>query len=130
MNLCPSTPSPRCPCDTGTISVYHVLFACPTWSALRTGILSAFRTTDLRKLLNNQKGAKAAVKFVLQTDLLAQFRLIARAEHAKRLGPSDLALDINANNDHIENEDEAENEQDNTYPSLGTTGTSQAESTP
>jgi ribonuclease HI len=126
----PSTPSPRCPCDTGTMSVHHVLFACPTWSALRKGILSAFRTTDLRKLLNNQKGAKAAVKFVLQTDLLAQFRLIARAEHAKRLGLSDLALDINANNDHIENENEAENEQDNAYPSLGTTGTSQAESTP
>ena len=85
---------------------------------------------DLRKLLNNQKGAKAAVKFVLQTDLLAQFRLIARAEHAKRLGLSDLALDINTNYDHIENEDEAENKQDNTYPNLGTTGTSQAESTP
>ena len=67
---------------------------------------------------------------MLQTDLLAQFRLIARAEHAKRLGSSDLALDINANNDHIENEDEAENEQNNKYPSLRTTGTSQAESTP
>ena len=67
---------------------------------------------------------------MLQTDLLAQFRLIARAEHAKRLGLSDLALDINTNYDHIENEDEAENKQDNTYPNLGTTGTSQAESTP
>jgi hypothetical protein len=61
----PSMPSPRCPCDTGTMSVHHILFACPTWSALRTGILSAFRTADLRKLLNDQKGAKAAVKFVL-----------------------------------------------------------------
>src|SRR5438067_10785956 len=93
----PSTLSPRCPCDTGIMSVHHVLFACPTWSVLRTGILSAFRTTDLRKLLNNQKGAKATVKFVLQTDLLAQFSLIARAEHAKCLGLSNLVLYININ---------------------------------
>ena len=46
---------------------------------------------------------------MLQTDLLAQFRLIAKAKQAKRLKLSDLVLNINANNDHIENENEAEN---------------------
>ena len=89
--------------------MYHVLFVCPTWSALRTEILSDFRTTDLRKLLNNHKGAKAAIKFVLQIDLLVQFRLIARAEQAKRLGKSDLVRNFNANNENIGNKNEAEN---------------------
>jgi hypothetical protein len=55
------------------------------------GILGDFRTTDLRKLLNDSKGAKAAVKFVLQTDLLAQFRLVARAEQEERRRLSGLA---------------------------------------
>jgi hypothetical protein len=46
---------------------------------------------NIRKLLNSYKGAIAAVKFVLQTDLLAQFSLVAKMEKAKRLqlaGPS------------------------------------------
>ena len=111
------------------MSVHHVLFVCPTWSALRAGILSDCRTTDLRKLLNDYKGAKAAVKFVLQTDLLAQFRLIASSEQANRTGLPDLASDFNANDEHHENKNKAKNEQDITHPSSGNVGTTQAEST-
>ncbi len=85
----PSVLSPRCPCDTGTMTVHHVLLSCPTWSALRMGILGDFRTTDLRKLLNSYKGAIAAVRFILQTDLLAQFSLVAKVEQAKRLRNAD-----------------------------------------
>ena len=72
--------------------MHHVLFVCPTWSALRARILSDCRTTDLRKLLNDYKGAKAAIKFMLQTDLLVQFRLIASSEQANRTGLPDLAV--------------------------------------
>jgi hypothetical protein len=48
-------------------------------------ILGDFCTTDLRKFLNNYKRAIGAVRFVLQTDLLAQFNLVAKIKRAKRL---------------------------------------------
>jgi hypothetical protein len=70
--------------DTGPMTIHHVLLSYPTWSALRIGILGDY-TSDLRKLLNSYKGAIAAVKFVLQTDLLAQFSLVATLEQAKCL---------------------------------------------
>jgi hypothetical protein len=81
----------------------------------------------LRKLLNDHKGAKAAVNFVLQTDLLAQFRLVVRLEQAKRLRSSGPALDCGDNDENgvIENE----HEQDNSYLSSEETGIPQAERT-
>ena len=109
--------------------VHYVLFVCPTWSALRAGILSDCRTIDLCKLLNDYKGAKTAIKFVLQTDLLAQFRLIASSEQANCTGLPDLASDFNANDEHYENENKAENKQDIIYPSSGNIGIIQTEST-
>ena len=66
------------------MTVQHVLLVCPTWNALRQELLSKFQTTDLRKLLGERKSALAAIKFILQTDLLAQFRAVARQEQAKR----------------------------------------------
>jgi hypothetical protein len=80
----PAVLSPRCPCDTGTMTVQHILFSCPTWSALRMRILGEIRSTDMRELLNTYKGATAAVRFVLHTNLLARFSLVARIEQAER----------------------------------------------
>jgi hypothetical protein len=80
----PSVLSPRCLCDTGTMTVQHVLLSCPTWSALRMRILGELRTTDMRVLLNTYEGATAAIEFVLRTNLLAQFSLVAREEQVGR----------------------------------------------
>jgi hypothetical protein len=46
--------------------------------------LGEIRSTDMRELLNTYKGATAAVRFVLHTNLLAQFSLVARIEQAER----------------------------------------------
>jgi ribonuclease HI len=81
----PTILSPRCACDTAAMTVRHVLLDCPTWSEARRGHLGTLQTADLRKLLNDPNGAKAAVKFILYTDLLAQFRTVARQEQAKHL---------------------------------------------
>ena len=66
------------------MTVHHVLLDCPTWVEPRKELLGVFRTKDLRVLLNDRKGATAATKFILHTDILAQFRRIARQERAKR----------------------------------------------
>src|SRR5450755_2455091 len=67
------------------MTVQHILLSCPTWSALRMRILGELRTTNMRVLLNIYEGATAAIEFVLRTNLLAQFSLVARKEQVKRL---------------------------------------------
>ena len=84
--------------------MHHVLLDCPTWTEPRKELLDASRSKDLRKLLNDRKGAIAAIKFILHTDLLAQFRGIARQEQAKRLGQHqqpETEIDINSNWEEI-----------------------------
>jgi hypothetical protein len=76
--------------------------------------LSDFRTPDLRALLNSYKGAIAAVKFVLQANLLAQFSLIAASEQAHRqLSAAITETDFDntgSNENEKENEDERESD--------------------
>ena len=48
-------------------------------------ILGELRTTDIRILLNTYERASAAIEFVLRTNLLAQFSLVARKEQVERL---------------------------------------------
>ena len=48
-------------------------------------ILGELRTTAIRILLNTYEGASAAIEFVLRTNLLAQFSLVARKEQVERL---------------------------------------------
>jgi hypothetical protein len=43
----------------------------------------------MRTLLNTYEGATAAIEFVLRTNLLAQFSLVARKEQAERLRDAD-----------------------------------------
>jgi hypothetical protein len=59
------------------MTVHHILLFCPTWSTLRMRILGELRTTDMRILLNTYEGVTAAIEFVLRTNLLAQFSLVA-----------------------------------------------------
>ena len=66
------------------MTVHHVLLDCPTWVEPRKELLDIFYTKNLRILLNDRKGAIAATKFILHTNILAQFRRIARQELAKR----------------------------------------------
>ena len=80
----PAVLSPRCNCGLGTMSVQHVLLVCPSWSALRRQLFSS-PPTDSRALLNNYKGATAAIQFVLQTNILAQFSLVACDSQASRI---------------------------------------------
>jgi hypothetical protein len=86
------------------MTVHHVLLDCPTWTEPRKELLNVSRSKDLRKLLNDRKGAIAAIKFILHTDLLAQFRGIARQEQAKRLGQHqqpEIEMDFNSNWEEI-----------------------------
>jgi hypothetical protein len=48
-------------------------------------LLGELRTTDMRVLLNTYEGATAAIEFVLRTNLLLQFSLVARKEQIERL---------------------------------------------
>jgi hypothetical protein len=78
----PTVLSPRCPRGSGAMTVRHVLLVCPTWSALRTRLLGELRTSDIRVILNSTTGATAATRFILHTNLLDQFRLVAREAQA------------------------------------------------
>ena len=80
----PDAISPRCDCDLGIMTVYHVLLICPRWRELRQRFLAWLKTSDLRQLLNTTKGLKAVVQFTLATDLLPQFQRIAREEQENR----------------------------------------------
>jgi hypothetical protein len=67
------------------MTIHHILLSYPTWSTLRMRILGELRTTDIRVLLNTYEGATAAIEFVLRTNLLAQFSLVAGKEKVERL---------------------------------------------
>ena len=66
------------------MTVRHVLLSCPTWVAQRPQYLARLRTLDLRKVLSTPEGAKAAVEFILATNILAQFTSVAREEQDNR----------------------------------------------
>ena len=66
------------------MTVRHVLLSCPTWAAQRQQYLARLRTLDLKKVLGTPEGIKAAVEFILATNILAQFSRIAREEQDNR----------------------------------------------
>ena len=70
----------KIPCGYGIITVRHVLLSCPKWAAQRHQYLARLHTLDLKKVLNTSEGVKAAVEFVLATNILAQFTRVAREE--------------------------------------------------
>ena len=94
----PTVSSPRCACDTAAMTVHHVLLDCPTWAEPRKELLGVFRTKDLRILLNDRKGALAAIKFILHTDILAQFRRIAKQKLVKHINYHQQSENISNHN--------------------------------
>jgi len=66
------------------MTVLHILTVCPSWNHLRRRFLHSLRTTDIRKILGTPKGIKAAVRFTLATNLLAQFSRITCEEQEER----------------------------------------------
>ena len=68
------------------MTVQYVLLVCPQWKELRQRYLARLQTSDIRQLLNTPKGSKAAIDFVLATNLLPQFQRVAREEQAVRRG--------------------------------------------
>ena len=83
--------NPRCQCGYGTMTVRHVLLSCPTWAAQRHQYLAQLRTLDLKKVLGTPEGVKAAVEFILATNILAQFKRVAREEQDSRREDSEAA---------------------------------------
>lgn len=81
----PEVLSGRCSCDTGAMTVRHVLLSCPKWRQARKEELGA-RRRDLRDLLQGGTGATAALRLVLRTGILDQFRLLAETEKPRVLG--------------------------------------------
>ena len=76
----PTVLSPRCVYDTSAITVRYILLYCPLWRDIRCQKLAGLRITDLREILNSPKGAEAAIRFILRTGILTQFRRVAREE--------------------------------------------------
>ena len=70
----PTVHSPRCACDLGAMDVRHILLTCPRWTEIREQELTTLNTTDLRKILGTTQGATAAIRFILRTKLLEQFK--------------------------------------------------------
>ena len=66
------------------MTVRHTLLICPRWRELRQRYLARLKTSDIRQLLNTPKGLKAAVRFILATNLLPQFQRVAREEQEIR----------------------------------------------
>jgi hypothetical protein len=55
------------------ISVRHVLLSCPRWVDKREKELGEL-TRDLKEVLGTEYGATAAVRLILKTGLLEQFK--------------------------------------------------------
>jgi hypothetical protein len=70
----PGLESPECDCVQEEMTVEHVLLRCHMWQIERQDLMSALRTTGLKKMLTWKQGCRAAVKMIQCTKLLDQFR--------------------------------------------------------
>jgi hypothetical protein len=78
----PGVWSRRCACEEGAITVQHVLLRYPTWRAIREEELADFRG-HIRRILKTSPGATAAIRLILRTKLLDQFKTTACESHAE-----------------------------------------------
>jgi hypothetical protein len=78
----PGVWSRRCICEQGAMTVRHVLLVCPEWQDTRQehGLVRK----DVKWALTTREGTSKAIRFVLQTGLLEQFRLYACESHETR----------------------------------------------
>jgi len=66
---------PRCQCEYQAQTVRHVILYCPLLVHLRAEMIEAARSEDLTEILTSQHGSQAAVRMLLRSGLLGQFRL-------------------------------------------------------
>jgi hypothetical protein len=79
----PDVYSKRCGCKREAMSVRHVLIACPKWRNIRETELREFGE-DLREILGTKEGATAAIRAILKTELLEQFKATPCGEQEGR----------------------------------------------
>ena len=73
----------RCACDHAAMSVRHILLSCPQWMREREEELGDM-TRDLKEVLGTKHGATAAIRLILKTGLLEQFKATAQAKREER----------------------------------------------
>jgi hypothetical protein len=64
----------RCICDHNTMSVRYVLLSCPRWTDERKEELGKL-SRDLKEVFGTEHGATAAIRLILRTGLLEQFKV-------------------------------------------------------
>jgi hypothetical protein len=64
----------RCACGHAAMSVRHVLLSCPQWEREREEELGDM-ARDLKEVLGIKHGATAAIRLILKTGLLEQFKV-------------------------------------------------------
>jgi hypothetical protein len=65
---------PRCECGWTRQTVHHVLFQCPQYQ--RADFIAQCASERLQEVLNNERSAQAAAKWLVQSGALSQFRAI------------------------------------------------------
>jgi hypothetical protein len=63
--------------------VRHVLLSCPQWDREREKELGDI-ARDLKEVLGTKHGATAAIKLILKTGLLEQFKATVQAKEERR----------------------------------------------
>jgi hypothetical protein len=75
----------RCAYGHAAMSVRHVLLSYPQWEREREEELRDI-TRDLKEVLGTKHGATAAIRLILKTSLLEQFKATAQAKRERRRG--------------------------------------------
>jgi hypothetical protein len=65
------------------MSVLHVLLSCPQWERGREEELGDM-VRDLKEVLGTRHGATAAIRLILKTGLLEQFKATAQAKREEQ----------------------------------------------
>ena len=71
----PQVRSRRCACGMGDMTVRHVILVCQNWANERKTYLDR-ADRDLKRILNTPEKATAAIRMILATEILAQFRAV------------------------------------------------------
>ena len=66
---------PRCACGAQQQTVRHFLLYCPNFADLHAKMLETARSENLEEILSSGTGAQAAVRMLLRSGILGQFRL-------------------------------------------------------
>lgn len=75
----------RCACGHAAMSVRHVLLSCPRWKREREREEElGDMARNLKEILGTKHGVTAAIRLILKTGLLGQFKATAQAKREER----------------------------------------------